>query len=308
MKKIKYFFSVNFYVENEFKEILFNYLENHNYFLCINYKKKRKCESSNFWFVDVLFYDDVNLKKLVKDINFLRKGINLFLYKIDKEKKSFRNISFKKVRNQDWLNNNKNILKPLLINNYFIYDDEYHSFKHRPLIPVKIKASYAFGSGYHETTKNCIKAISFIVKRKKINNLIDYGAGTGILGICFQKKIHSSSTIFIDNDESALKLTKFNLRKNNLRNQGNVFLTSKGRNKYYKKQNYDVVLANILFKPLKILVKDFNYILKKQSYLIISGILEDQKRFLINKYRMFNFFIYKIYNEKNWITIIFKRK
>ena len=66
--------------------------------------------------------------------------------------------------------------------------------------------------------------------------------------------------------------------------------------------------ANILYKPLKILIKKFNYLLKKNSYLIISGILETQKNYIVNKYRFFNFYIFKIYSFNNWVTIIFKKK
>ena len=124
----------------------------------------------------------------------------------------------------------------------------------------------------------------------------------------FKKKNQKSKTIFVDNDSKALKLTKNNLKKNNLSKIGNVLYNPWQKNKYYKKNYYDVVVANILLNPLKVLIKDFNYILKKNSYLIISGILYNQKNILINKYRKFNFFIYKLYNDNNWITIIFKRR
>ena len=144
-------------------------------------------------------------------------------------------MNFKKVKDQDWILNNKKILKPLVINRYYIFDDEYYNYNSNTLIPIKIKASYAFGSGYHETTKSCIKAISFIFSKKKINSFLDYGSGSGILGICFKKKFQTSKTIFVDNDNRALKLTKVNLKKNNLNKIGNVFFNPWEKNKYYKK-------------------------------------------------------------------------
>ncbi len=175
------------------------------------------------------------------------------------------------------------------------------------MIPIKIKSSYAFGSGYHETTKNCIKGISFVNRKKTIKQVLDYGCGSGILGISLQKISRQSKGNYIDIDKLALKLTKINLKENNLQNLGNIFNTPLNSKSYKKKQFYDLVLANILFDPLKSLIKEFSYILKNKSYLIISGILIQSKLSIINKYRYFNFYPYKEYNDNNWITIIFKK-
>ena len=49
-------------------------------------------------------------------------------------------------------------MKPIIIDNFFIFDDNLYEFNNQPFTPIKINASYAFGSGYHETTKNCILA------------------------------------------------------------------------------------------------------------------------------------------------------
>ncbi len=310
MKKINFFISVNFYIENEIKEIFLDFLESQKYFISVNYKKQEGKEYQDFWFIETLFYNGINKFKFIEKINILRKHFNFPPFRAVKKQNFYSHgfLFFRKIKDKDWILNNKEILKPLIINKYYIFDDEYYDFNSKSLIPIKIKASYAFGSGYHETTKNCIRAISFIFFKKKFNSFIDYGSGSGILGICFKKKFKISKTVFVDNDKRALKLTKVNLNKNNLNNIGNVFYYPWDKNKYYKKHYYDVIIANILFGPLKGLIKDFNYLLKKNSFLIISGILYHQKNFLINKYRKYNFFIYKTYNDNNWITIIFKRK
>ena len=69
------------------------------------------------------------------------------------------------------------------------HDENYYSNEKKTLIPIKINASFAFGSGYHETTKNCIHAISLVTRKRQIKNFLDYGSGSGILGICMNKKI-----------------------------------------------------------------------------------------------------------------------
>ena len=51
----------------------------------------------------------------------------------------------------------------------------------------------------------------------QINNFLDYGSGSGILGICMNKKNQKTKIKYIDNDPTALQITKINVRKNNLR-------------------------------------------------------------------------------------------
>ena len=93
-----------------------------------------------------------------------------------------------------------------------------------------------------------------------------------------------------------------------LKSLGNIFHSVHERYKYHKEKYYDAIAANILFGPLKNLVKEFSLLLKRNSYLIISGILKSQKNYIINKYRKFNFYFYMIYTENNWVTIIFRKK
>ena len=110
------------------------------------------------------------------------------------------------------------------------------------------------------------------------------------------KKNQKTKIKYIDNDPTALQITKINLIKNNLRTYGSIFHSGRDKNKYHKKHYYDLVVANILFRPLKYLVKIFLYL--KILILIISGILNNQKNYIINKYRKFNFYIYMLITKQ----------
>ena len=79
-----------------------------------------------------------------------------------------------------------------------------------------------------------------MVKRKRINNFLDYGTGSGILGICFQKINKYGKSIYIDLDKKSLELTKINIKKNNLKYLNNIIHTRFHQNKYYKKEYYDL--------------------------------------------------------------------
>ena len=308
MDDSKYFISIVFLLEKKFKTIAINFLSEYENFISVSYKEKK----SSFWILETLFQKNLNLREFIFKFNSIRKSLNYSeLTKTKtktKTKLSLGEYFVKRIKNENWLLKNKLNLKPIIIDNFFIFDDNLYEFNKRPFTPIKINASYAFGSGYHETTKNCILATSYLVKRKRINNFLDYGTGSGILGICFQKINKYGKSKYIDLDKKSLELTKINIKKNNLKYLNNIIHTRFHQYKYYKKAYYDLLAANILYKPLKGLIKKFNYLLKKNSYLIISGILETQKNYIVNKYRFFNFYICKIYSFNNWVTIIFKKK
>ncbi len=308
VKENDYFILLCFFIENKIKDIVIDQLEIQEHFICLNFTLKKK--NIFYWYFEALFYKDVDEKSILKNLNYLKVylGYKPILYEKKLKQASLRKLIIKKIRNIDWLLSNKNILKPIIINNYFIYDQNYYSFNNNSLIPIKINASYAFGSGYHETTKSCIIAIYIVAKFKKIKNFLDYGTGTGILGICMNKKLRKTKIMYIDNDKIALKLTNINIQKNNVKRLGNVFHSIKERKKFFKKNYYDLIVANILFNPLKNMVAEFSALLKKNSILIISGILFYQKNYIVNKYRKFNFYIFMIFEDNNWITIIFNKR
>ena len=75
-----------------------------------------------------------------------------------------------------------------------------------------------------------------------------------------------------------------------------VYLTnSYHSNKYTKKQFYDLIFANILFCPLKKLAPLFSLIIKPNSFLILSGLLNEQIPYIINQYNNFGFHEKKIF-------------
>ena len=136
-------------------------------------------------------------------------------------------------------------------------------------------------------------------KSKKFQNILDYGSGSGILGIAAKKLMPYSKITLIDSDNLAVKMSKFNLKKNNISSNNNVFEVSPNKKKYIKKKFYNLIFANILLPELKSLIKEFRYILDYNGTLIVSGILSNQKNYLINLYRKFKFYPVNITEKEN---------
>ena len=303
-KKI-YFTQIVFYLEDSIKEIFIDYIEEDSEFISIDFSKVER----NYWFCKLIFKSRNIKQKFLKKINDFRKNFKLLSLKSSNDNNiSINEIYFEEFENKDWLGENVQTLRPINIKNFIIYDNDNFKLFDPTKKLLKINASYAFGTGYHSTTRHCIETMYECSKSKKFQNILDYGSGSGILGIAAKKLMPYSKITLIDVDNLAVKMSKFNLKKNNIISNNNVLEVSPKKRKHIKKNFYNLIFANILLPQLKSLIKEFTYILDHNGFIIVSGILIYQKNQLINLYRKFKIYPVKISEEEKWITITFKKK
>ncbi|PUZ65365.1 hypothetical protein GQ55_3G217600 [Panicum hallii var. hallii] len=160
---------------------------------------------------------------------------------------------------------------------------------------IIINPGLAFGTGEHPTTKLCLLLLREVIKGGE--HVLDYGTGTGVLGIA-ALKMGAALATGIDIDPEAITSASENLLLNGLRsNQMPVFLVPMNaqpssfpnavdkseENKLINNPDlkssrgtYDVVAANILLNPLLELVEDIVGYAKPGGVVAISGILEEQ--------------------------------
>jgi len=147
----------------------------------------------------------------------------------------------------------------------------------------------AFGTGTHPTTKLCLKWLSDNIQGGEL--VLDFGCGSGILSIA-SIKLGCSSATAVDIDLHALKVTKENSLINGLSIK--TYLPDN-----LPKKKFDIIISNILAKPLIELLPKFQSLLKPGGSLVISGILESQIETLKHYYsKYFSFVDSKV--EKEW--------
>ena len=133
---------------------------------------------------------------------------------------------------------------------------------------LRLDPGLAFGTGTHPTTHLCLEWIDshdFTGQR-----VIDYGCGSGVLGIAAAIK-GAASVVCVDNDPQALTATDDNAERNNVQKVINSMLPGE-----FSTQRADVVLANILAAPLIELAPRLAGAVNAGGALVLSGILEEQ--------------------------------
>jgi len=135
----------------------------------------------------------------------------------------------------------------------------------------------AFGTGTHPTTFLCLQWLA----SARIHNrtVIDYGCGSGILGIA--ALLHGAkSVVGIDIDPQAIVATRQNVRRNNLQeSRFPIHLPEK-----FSADSADIVFANILAGPLVDLADCLVALLKPTGKICLSGILSAQKQLILDTY------------------------
>lgn len=135
-------------------------------------------------------------------------------------------------------------------------------------VSLVLDPGLAFGTGTHPTTALCLEWLAHHDVMGK--TVIDFGCGSGILAVAAlllgAKEAHA-----IDIDPQALTATLDNAQKNKVEAKIKTYLPEE-----FKPFSADIVLANILAKPLIELSDNISALVKTQGQLVLSGILKEQ--------------------------------
>ena len=324
--------SIRIIVKDKFKELFSEYFENFDGYMSsslfqdndLNYKydidksynlstnKLGEFHLNKYWILEIILNIKPDKKFIKTKLNFLAKQFKLnefYVYNKKNNDKNFLNkIYISKIINKDWLKENRSSFPSINIDNFYIYGSHIKKECSENKIPIKIDASFAFGTGSHETTRSCLNSLTYLSKIYNPKSVLDYGCGTGILGIASKKIFKNNKITFVDIDINALKLTKQNLRLNNIFSREILLSKSNTMKNFNKKKYYDLIFANILFGPLTSLASRLKFISKPNSFIVLSGLLSNQITNIVNRYKMFGFKLKKKIIINGWGTVIMRRQ
>ncbi len=223
-------------------------------------------------------------------------GVNLPEYTIEK------------LQSNDWLADNVIKFAPLEVAEFLVYGIHEKNVDTKGKIGVRVYAATAFGSE-HQTTKCCLQGISDINKTiGSAQKILDVGTGSGILSIASAKIWKNAQIVAVDIDDESVEVAKQNAIDNGVEKQMTVAY-SDGYSSAIVQQNapYDVILANILARPLIAMAKDMAENLKIGGYAVISGFIDEQVDWVVGEHQKFGLELQKIYEMDNWRAALLKR-
>ena len=125
-----------------------------------------------------------------------------------------RDMRFREVEDQDWLAQWKKSWQPVAVGRSFLIAPPWSEISpNEDRIVIRIEPGMAFGTGTHETTRLCLKAIE---RHFTGGSFLDVGTGTGILAIAAAKLFPEARVIACDTDVEAVAIARENARLNDV--------------------------------------------------------------------------------------------
>ena len=196
-----------------------------------------------------------------------------------------REIMVAPLPDQDWIRLSQEGLPPVRAGRFFVHGAHDAGVVPHGVIPMRIEAGMAFGTGHHETTALCLGVLSDLARKRAFTNVLDLGCGTGLLAIG-AAMLWKRPVLASDIDPVAVEVTIANARANRTAPMIRAVVAD-GLSHPTLAGNapYDLIIANILAGPLTRLAPGITAALAPGGVLVLSGLLNNQENMLLSFYR-----------------------
>ncbi len=162
-------------------------------------------------------------------------------------------------------------------------------------VVINMDPGLAFGTGTHQTTDLCLQYLD--ENPPMGQSVIDYGSGSGILAIA-AVKLGANRAVCVDNDPQAVIATRSNIENN----QVGAKIIALHIDNEGQLEKVDLLIANILAKPLVGLCEHFSKLVKSGGQLVLSGILHEQLGMILDAYGEY-FSGLKVVQKEDWCRV-----
>jgi len=212
------------------------------------------------------------------------------------------------VPDKDWLAESRKGLAPIKMGPFFIHGEHDRGKAPKNVIPLEIDAGMAFGTGRHETTSGCVKALLKLSKTMKVKKALDIGTGTGILAFAAHH-LFDIPVMAGDNDKDAVRVARENAAINGLKKHIRIVASDGYRAKAIRDNGpYDLITANILANPLISLAPDLAKCLARNGRAILSGLLKTQEKDVLAAHQAVGLELDFRIRQNDWSVLVLKKK
>jgi ribosomal protein L11 methyltransferase len=250
-------------------------------------------DNGAYWAVEIYFAaapDEESIRDLIAAVSDVETG---------------QKAQFSQIAKQDWVQNALSGLKPVRAGRILVHGAHDRAHRRANDIGVEIEAALAFGTGHHGTTLGCLRALDQILKRRRPRHILDVGTGTGVLAIAAARLLRQTVASG-DIDLVAVDTARANAQRNGAGAFVRPVLAAGLRHPSLIGQ-YDLIFANILAKPLRLLAPAIAQAASFDAELVLSGLLGRDVAGVLAAYRAQNFFLAQRSDIDGWATLRLSR-
>jgi ribosomal protein L11 methyltransferase len=208
---------------------------------------------------------------------------------------------------RDWVSENQLAFPPLRVGSFFIYGSHHHGDPPAGAIGIAVDAATAFGTGEHPSTRGCLLALDRLGRRRRFRKPLDIGTGTGILSIAAAKLLHRK-VLACDIDPHAVHVARHNIARNGVTRLVQSRTAPGYRDRYISKSRYDLILANILARPLAVMAAGLAHRLASDGRAVLSGLLQRQEPIVLTAHRGCGIVLDHRIVVDGWSTLVVRRR
>src|SRR5215204_2232947 len=216
-------------------------------------------------------------------------------------------LVFETLAVKDWISASLAGLTPVEAGRFVVHGAHDRARVALNRIGIEIEAALAFGTGHHGTTRGCLLALDRIHKVRRPRGVLDVGTGSGVLAIAAARALHRP-ILASDIDITAVRAARENVGRNRAGSAVTVIhAKGLGARLFRQRAPFDLIFANILLGPLKVLARPIDMLAAPHAEIVLSGLLSAHANAALSAYRSRGLSLRRRIDLDGWTTLILRR-
>jgi ribosomal protein L11 methyltransferase len=216
-------------------------------------------------------------------------------------------LEFARIAEQDWIASALEGLAPVRAGRFLVHGSHDRGKVRANDLALEIEAALAFGTGHHGTTRGCLLMLDHVLKQRRPRSVLDVGTGTGVLALAAASALHRP--IYAgDIDPIAVEAARANAVLNHLTPYV-LPVVARGIEHGALRSGapYDLIFANILAKPLRLLAPSIARVASFDADIVLSGLLGRDVPGVLSAYGAQGLHLSKRIDLEGWATLLMRK-
>jgi ribosomal protein L11 methyltransferase len=217
-------------------------------------------------------------------------------------------VTHERIADIDWLRASYESFPPLTLARFYVHGSHIATPIPAGKVGLLIDAATAFGSGEHASTEGCLRMLDRLARRRARPRMsLDMGCGSGILALAAAKLWHRPVHA-VDIDAESVRVSKLNAKLNQVATLVRAATGPGYDTRLVFCRHYDLILANILARPLCRMAKRLAAQLNPGGHAILAGLLVTQAPMVVSAHRSQGLHLVARWRRGDWCTLLLRKR